>query len=92
MVCSCVIVTTLFCVRIADRLRVINIKTNYRKYILICQCVANQLFAEDDALRQILDLHVTDKSRYFAQPRSIIFRFLTLTAKYGKLLHGSEKN
>ena len=42
---------------------------------MICQCLADQLFAEAE-LRQIIDLLATDKSRYFAQPRPIIVNCL----------------
>ena len=41
---------------------------------MICQCLADQLFAAAffQRLRQIIDLLSTDKSQYFAQPQPII--------------------
>ena len=39
---------------------------------MISQCLADQLFASAFA---IIDLLVTDKSRYFAQPHPIIVKY-----------------
>ena len=39
---------------------------------IICLCLRH---------RQIIDLHATDKSRYFAQPRPIIVYYLHYNAK-----------
>ena len=40
--------------------------------IVICQCLADQLFAEVELLGQIIDILAIDKSLYFAWPRLII--------------------
>ena len=41
--------------------------------IVICQCLADQLFASAFGLgKYIIDLLATEKSRYFAEPRPII--------------------
>ena len=45
-------------------------------------------------LRQITDLHATDKSRYFAQPRPIIVKYLPIRSrgKYSPILAEPEAN
>ena len=47
------------------------------KNIVICQCLADQLFASAFGFgKLIIDLLATVKSRYFAQPRPIIVNYL----------------
>lgn len=93
MVCSCVIVTTLFCVK-NTRSPESNLilKQTIEKYLDLSVC-RKSIICQRRRLRQIIYWHVTDKARYFARRRSFNnYLFFTLTAKYGKLLHGSEKN
>ena len=44
---------------------------------MICQCIAdaNNYYLPKPSALQIIDLLITDKSRYFAQPRSIIVSY-----------------
>ena len=42
---------------------------------MICQCLADQLFASAFGIRQIIDLLTTDKSRYFAEPHPITVNY-----------------
>ena len=41
---------------------------------MICQCLADQLFASAFSFGKYIDLLAPDKSRYFAQPRPIIVK------------------
>ena len=50
-----------------------NYWTRLSQNIVICQCLADELFALASA---IIDLLTTDKSRYFAQPHPIIVNLL----------------
>ena len=42
---------------------------------MICQCLADQLFASAFGFGKYIDLLATDKSRYFAQSRPIIVNY-----------------
>ena len=57
-----------------------NDKTRLSKNTVICQCLADQLFAS----AEIIDLLVSDKSRYFAQAPPIIVHCLSLGFCKGK--------
>ena len=42
---------------------------------MICQCLADQLFASAFGFGKYIDLLATDKSGYFTQPRPIIVNY-----------------
>ena len=58
---------------------------------MICQCLADQLFASA-GIRQIIDLLTTDKSRYFAQPHPIIVNYphKFVTSTWAALSSGNQ--
>ena len=48
---------------------------------MICQCLADQLFAPAFGFGKYIDLLATDKLRYFAQPRPIIVNCYAIYVK-----------